>query len=127
MLDVEGFRILQGLGPYSNSIKKAEKEIKEMAKKINDLCGMQINPALSPVDYVFSQHIILMLIFSFQLLIGIKESDTGLAAPSQWDLVSDKQMMQEEQPLQVLLSKFWNLQSSIHPSVFILMRCITFM
>ncbi|KAJ1390777.1 P-loop containing nucleoside triphosphate hydrolase [Sesbania bispinosa] len=33
-------------------------------------------------------------------LCGIKESDTGLAAPSQWDLVSDKQMMQEEQPLQ---------------------------
>lgn len=32
---------------------------------------------------------------------GIKESDTGLAAPSQWDLVSDTQMMQEEQPLQV--------------------------
>ncbi|CAD6337357.1 unnamed protein product [Miscanthus lutarioriparius] len=31
----------------------------------------------------------------------IKESDTGLAPPSQWDLVSDKQMMQEEQPLQV--------------------------
>ncbi|KAL1290114.1 hypothetical protein AAHE18_20G106100 [Arachis hypogaea] len=29
-------------------------------------------------------------------LCGIKESDTGLAAPSQWDLVSDKQMMQEE-------------------------------
>ncbi|KAJ4951875.1 hypothetical protein NE237_028707 [Protea cynaroides] len=27
-----------GLGPYSTSIKKAEKEIKEMAKKINDLC-----------------------------------------------------------------------------------------
>jgi hypothetical protein len=33
-------------------------------------------------------------------LCGIKESDTGLAAPSRWDLVSDKQMMQEEQPLQ---------------------------
>ncbi|CAA2969410.1 26S protease regulatory subunit 7-like [Olea europaea subsp. europaea] len=32
---------------------------------------------------------------------GIKESDTALAAPSQWDLVFDKQMMQEEQPLQV--------------------------
>ena len=32
---------------------------------------------------------------------GIKESDTGLAHPSRWDLVSDKQMMQEEQPLQV--------------------------
>jgi 26S proteasome regulatory subunit T1 len=35
------------------------------------------------------------------VLIGIKESDTGLAPPSQWDLVSDKRMMQEEQPLQV--------------------------
>ncbi|GMH87410.1 hypothetical protein TrVE_jg12303 [Triparma verrucosa] len=34
-------------------------------------------------------------------LIGIKESDTGLSQPSQWDLVGDKQMMQEEQPLQV--------------------------
>jgi len=34
-------------------------------------------------------------------LIGIKESDTGLSLPSQWDLNSDKQMMQEEQPLQV--------------------------
>uniref|UniRef100_A0A7S3Y2G3 AAA+ ATPase domain-containing protein n=1 Tax=Heterosigma akashiwo TaxID=2829 RepID=A0A7S3Y2G3_HETAK len=34
-------------------------------------------------------------------LIGIQESDTGLSLPSQWDLVADKQMMQEEQPLQV--------------------------
>lgn len=34
-------------------------------------------------------------------LIGIKESDTGLSNPSQWDLVADQQMMQEEQPLQV--------------------------
>lgn len=34
-------------------------------------------------------------------LIGIKESDTGLSQPSQWDLVGDKQMMQEEAPLQV--------------------------
>jgi len=34
-------------------------------------------------------------------LIGIKESDTGLSQPSQWDLVGDKQMMSEEAPLQV--------------------------
>jgi len=34
-------------------------------------------------------------------LIGVKESDTGLAAPSQWDLEGDKQMMKQEQPLQV--------------------------
>lgn len=33
-------------------------------------------------------------------LTGVKESDTGLAPPSRWDLASDKQMMQEEQPLQ---------------------------
>jgi 26S proteasome regulatory subunit T1 len=34
-------------------------------------------------------------------LCGIRESDTGLAPPSQWDLDADKQVMQEEQPLQV--------------------------
>jgi len=34
-------------------------------------------------------------------LIGIKESDTGLSQPSQWDLIGDKQMMSEEAPLQV--------------------------
>eukprot|EP00931_Biecheleriopsis_adriatica_P024294 TRINITY_DN15178_c0_g2_i2.p1 TRINITY_DN15178_c0_g2~~TRINITY_DN15178_c0_g2_i2.p1 ORF type:complete len:441 (+),score=109.26 TRINITY_DN15178_c0_g2_i2:172-1494(+) len=34
-------------------------------------------------------------------LIGVKESDTGLAPPSQWDLEGDKQMMKQEQPLQV--------------------------
>ena len=33
-------------------------------------------------------------------LIGIKESDTGLSQPSMWDLAADKQMMQEEAPLQ---------------------------
>ena len=36
-----------------------------------------------------------------QEVVGVKESDTGLAPPSQWDLVSDKQMMQEEHSLQV--------------------------
>eukprot|EP01088_Endostelium_zonatum_P011697 TRINITY_DN25847_c0_g1_i1.p1 TRINITY_DN25847_c0_g1~~TRINITY_DN25847_c0_g1_i1.p1 ORF type:complete len:431 (-),score=111.50 TRINITY_DN25847_c0_g1_i1:52-1344(-) len=32
---------------------------------------------------------------------GIKESDTGLSLPSTWDLVADKQMMHEDQPLLV--------------------------
>lgn len=36
--------LLQGLGPYANLIKKTEKDIKEMAKKVNDLCGMLIFP-----------------------------------------------------------------------------------
>lgn len=34
-------------------------------------------------------------------LCGIKESDTGLAPPSQWDLVKDRQHIVEELPLQV--------------------------
>jgi len=32
---------------------------------------------------------------------GIKESDTGLAPPSLWDINRDKRMMQEEHPLEV--------------------------
>lgn len=32
---------------------------------------------------------------------GVKESDTGLAPPSQWDLAGDKRRITEEQPLQV--------------------------
>ena len=59
-----------GVGPYAKSIKEVEADLKAIAKKVNDLCG-------------------------------VKESDTGLSAPSQWDLVSDKQAQQEEQPLQV--------------------------
>lgn len=31
----------------------------------------------------------------------MKESDTGLAPPSQWDLAGDKRRISEEQPLQV--------------------------
>jgi len=41
------------------------------------------------------------LIGKINKLIGVKESDTGLAPPSQWDLEGDKQMMKQEQPLQV--------------------------
>ncbi|KAI3644348.1 hypothetical protein MP228_010512 [Amoeboaphelidium protococcarum] len=33
--------------------------------------------------------------------LGIKESDTGLAPPSLWDIAADKQRMSQEQPLQV--------------------------
>ena len=63
-----------GLGPYSTKIKDAEKDIKDLSKKVNDVCG-------------------------------VKESDTGLAAPSRWDLVADKQAQQEEQPLQVFVAR----------------------
>ncbi|XP_023761565.1 26S proteasome regulatory subunit 7A isoform X2 [Lactuca sativa] len=40
-LDEDDIALLKtyGLGPYSTSIKKTEKDVKEMAKRINDLCG----------------------------------------------------------------------------------------
>ncbi|KAM3702312.1 hypothetical protein ACJW31_04G016600 [Castanea mollissima] len=69
-LDEDDIAILKtyGLGPYNTRIKKVEKEAKDLAKNVNDLCG-------------------------------IKVSDTGLAAPSQWDLVSDQQLLKK--PLEV--------------------------
>jgi 26S proteasome regulatory subunit T1 len=71
-LDDDDIALLKtyGLGPYSNSIKSLEADLRVISHKVNELCG-------------------------------IKESDTGLAQPSQWDLTQDKQVMQEEQPLQV--------------------------
>ncbi len=41
------------------------------------------------------------LVTSINDLKGIRESDTGLAPPSSWDLHADRHMMQSEQPLQV--------------------------
>jgi len=71
-LDDEDIDIMRtyGIGPYNNPLKKADDDVKDYLKKINDL-------------------------------IGIKESDTGLAIPGQWDLEGDKQTMKQEQPLQV--------------------------
>jgi|TARA_B100001142_G_scaffold328240_1_gene387854 26S proteasome regulatory subunit T1 len=72
LLDEEDIALLKtyGLGPYSNSIKTLESDLRSITKNVNDLCG-------------------------------VKESDTGLTQPSQWDLTQDKQSVQEEQPLQV--------------------------
>ncbi|KAL9178991.1 hypothetical protein ACHAXT_011964 [Thalassiosira profunda] len=36
-----------------------------------------------------------------QSMMGVIESDTGLSQPSHWDLVADRQMLQDEAPLQV--------------------------
>ena len=71
-LDEDDISLLKtyGLGPYASRIDQVSKDIKDITKRVDDVCG-------------------------------IKESDTGLAAPSRWDLVSDKQAQQEEQPLQV--------------------------
>jgi 26S proteasome regulatory subunit T1 len=53
-----------GKGPYNDSLRKVEGEIKGLNQKITEL-------------------------------IGIKESDTGLALPSQWNFPADKEMMKE--------------------------------
>jgi 26S proteasome regulatory subunit T1 len=53
-----------GKGPYNDSLKRVEDEIKGLNQKITEL-------------------------------IGIKESDTGLALPAQWNLAQDKQMLKE--------------------------------
>ena len=83
-LDEDDISLLKtyGLGPYASRIDQVSKDIKDITKRVDDVCG-------------------------------IKESDTGLAAPSRWDLVSDKQAQQEEQPLQVTLPlcrHLWGLQ-----------------
>lgn len=59
-----------GKGPYHNSLKKVEDEIKTLNQKITTLCG-------------------------------IKDSDTGLALPAQWNLPADMQMLKQDPTLQV--------------------------
>ena len=59
-----------GKGPYTEPIKKAENEIKDLNQKITNMQG-------------------------------IKESDTGLSMPSQWNIEADKQLVKQSPPLQV--------------------------
>lgn len=79
-LDEDDIALLKtyGLGPYATRIKAREKDLQDVAKRVNEISGL-------------------------------KESDTGLAPPSRWDLVSDKQAMQEEQPLQVSSLAFFGI------------------
>ena len=65
-----------GMGPYAQSIKKLQEENKDMVIKINKLTGT----------------------ISFNS--GIKELDTGLSLPTQWNLAADSKAA-TEQPLQV--------------------------
>lgn len=44
---------------------------------------------------------LLLLLLLWRQPLGIRESDTGLAPPSQWDLVADKMMLSYSQPLQI--------------------------
>jgi 26S proteasome regulatory subunit T1 len=58
-----------------------------------------VGPYVNPIKKVETEQ--KEFITKINKLIGIKESDTGLAPPSQWDLEGDKQMMKQEQALQV--------------------------
>jgi 26S proteasome regulatory subunit T1 len=71
-LDEDDIAVLKtyAAGPYSNSIKQLEDDLKALVGKVNTLKG-------------------------------VKESDTGLAPPSQWDIIADRQRMASEQTLQV--------------------------
>ena len=57
-----------GKGPYADTLKKAEEDMKEFNQKISVLCG-------------------------------IKESDTGLALPAQWNLAQDAMMLKQDPTL----------------------------
>ncbi|EIW60671.1 26S proteasome subunit P45 [Trametes versicolor FP-101664 SS1] len=78
-LDDSDIQILKtyGQGPYAARLKKLDQDLKEVQKRINEKLG------------------------TFAAMVGVKESDTGLASPNLWDLPADRQRMGEEHPLQV--------------------------
>jgi 26S proteasome regulatory subunit T1 len=69
-------------------LKKVENDIKEVQKRINEKLGA--SSARLPLRLSLMNQIV-----------GVKESDTGLASPNLWDLPADRQRMAEEHPLQV--------------------------
>eukprot|EP01080_Neovahlkampfia_damariscottae_P012063 gene12063-5557_t len=71
-LDIDDIDLIKayGRGPYEDSIKNIEDDLKKIVKSINEKTG-------------------------------IKDSDTGLAPPSMWDLAQDRQLLSSEPPLQV--------------------------
>ena len=76
------------MGPYSQKIKQVEEDITKIMKKVNDLTGI-----LS----------VMVTVNVWRWLVGVKESDTGIAIPALWDLAADKQALHQEEPLQVCL------------------------
>ena len=66
-----------GKGPYNDSLKKVEDEVKGLNQKITEL-------------------------------IGIKESDTGLSLPSQWNKEADKQLLKEQRMMVGRLTQIIN-------------------
>jgi 26S proteasome regulatory subunit T1 len=95
---------------YSLTSKLAKNKEKDDDKKEKEVIPLDdediallksygLGPYASPIKTL--EEDIEKMVTNVNQLKGIKESDTGLANPSQWDLNADKQMMQAEQPLQV--------------------------
>ena len=54
MLDEDDIALLKtyGLGPYANSIKAAEKDLKDISSKVNEICGIKESGAHSDDPYM---------------------------------------------------------------------------
>lgn len=80
--------------------EKEEKEIKALDEE--DIALLKSYGA-GPYDVAIkkTEEKIQSLLKSINEISGIKESDTGLAPPALWDLAADKQVLQNEAPLQV--------------------------
>uniref|UniRef100_A0A6G1S982 26S proteasome regulatory subunit 7 n=1 Tax=Aceria tosichella TaxID=561515 RepID=A0A6G1S982_9ACAR len=80
--------------------EKEEKEIKPLDEE--DIALLKSYGA-GPYDASIkkTEEKIQSLLKSINEISGIKESDTGLAPPALWDLAADKQVLQNEAPLQV--------------------------
>jgi len=95
------------LGDDMRKVKKGANDDEEKEKEIRTLDEGDIALLKTYGQGPYSKQIkqveddIQAIIKRVNELSGIKESDTGLAPPSLWDLAADKQTLQNEQPLQV--------------------------
>merc|ERR1719476_937607 len=89
-----------GRAKAPDEIEDDEKEPEQLDEDDVDIMRTYgIGPYMQPIKKVEAEA--KDYIGKINTLIGIKESDTGLAPPSQWDIEGDKQMLKQEQPLQV--------------------------
>jgi 26S proteasome regulatory subunit T1 len=98
------------------SDQKEQNEEEQKSKQINDTSTAGSSRALDEDDIAVLKHYaagpystsikqtednIKALISRVNTLKGVKDSDTGLAPPSTWDLIGDKSLLMSEQTLQV--------------------------
>ena len=81
------------MGKHDDHVEEKEAPIKALDETdIAFLKNYGLGPYAAPIKRV--EEDIKSVLKKVNDVCGIKESDTGLAPPSRWDLVSDKQMMQ---------------------------------